>query len=409
MTPPPVYNPPKPVTLRDLGRIIGAYSIIPLLILMAVNAAIAIWGIGLVYPHMDMHVYLYVVTPWLVNFIELGDWWFFLYYVLLAAVIVISLIWMIRKSLVPLSNEVRGRSPEKGHSPLFTIGTLFMAILAFNVAFYAIVTALGVSTTTPEFVDSDLWRSLYGLAHASVWEEVVTRILLIGVPLLVIDLLRRSKRPERQMKKVSSYILGGGFAIGRTEALLLVFSSTMFGIAHVWSWDLWKIVPALVAGLAFGYLFLKLGVYASILLHFAFDFLSIPMQVWPDSIGAVMVLGLLSLLWMAVGAPFLLYYIAKAVGWVTGRRIWPDAPWKTPAPANVLPPGYYPQHYQYPPAGHQQPGYQQPQYRPGNRPAPAPPAPPRSPTAFGYQCPYCGHGEAVYEDGRLICTKCRRG
>ena len=40
----PPYQPPKPVTLRDIGRILGAYSMLPLLILMAVNVAITIWG-----------------------------------------------------------------------------------------------------------------------------------------------------------------------------------------------------------------------------------------------------------------------------------------------------------------------------------------------------------------------------
>ncbi len=403
---PPPYQPPKPVTLRDIGRLMGAYSALPLLILLAVNVAIALWGIGLVYPHLDKHVYLFIVTPWLVNFAELGGWSFFAYYIFLAAAIAISFIWMLWKSARPAKNELMGR-PTKEHSPLFTIGTLFMAVLAFNVIFYALVASSGTSPTTPDFETPELWETLYGFANASVWEEVVTRILLIGIPLLLIDAVRRSKKPELQERKYRQYILGGGLEIGRVEAALLVFSSVMFGIAHVWSWDLWKIVPALAAGLAFGYLFLKLGVYASILLHFAFDFLSVPMEVWPGSFALEMVLGLLSLLWMVVGVAFLVYYLAKAFGWLTGKRIWPDVPLKTKSPS------YAPYHPQAA-YGYQQgyrPGYPpaQPQGGPAYQPLPMKqPAPPTDPAAFGYRCQHCGNTEAHYEDGRLICTKCRR-
>lgn len=407
-SPPPPYQPPRSVTLRDIGRLMGAYSVLPLLILLAINVVIAVWGAGLVYPHMDKHIYLFVITPRLVNFAELGGWSFFAYYVLLAAAIAISFIWMTYKSVRPAKNELLGR-PTKEHSPLFTIGTLFMAVLAFNVIFYAFVSSSGTSPTTPDFEAPELWETLYGFANASVWEEVVTRILLIGVPLLLIDAVRRSRRPELRERKLRQYILGGGLEIGKVEAALLIFSSVMFGIAHVWSWDVWKIIPALAAGLAFGYLYLKLGVYASIMLHFAFDFLSVPMELWPGNFALEMAFGLLSLLWLVVGIPFLVYYLAKAFGWMTGKRIWPDVPFKTPTPTYSYAPPYYPPAYGYQGQQGYRPGHPtaQPQSGPAYRPAPAAPLP-TDPTAFGYRCPHCGNGEAHYEDGKLICTKCRR-
>jgi len=384
----PPYTPPKPVTVRDLGRYMGAYSVLPLLFLMAVNAVILVAAIGWVWPHADKHIYLYVITPYIVNFAELGGGAFLGYYVVLVAVIAASFAWMLWKSLSPYADELAGRTPREGHSPLFTIGTLFMAVLAFNVVFYAIVGAVGTSPTTPDFESRELWASIFGFAHASVWEEVVSRILLIGVPLLVIDALRRSLTPGRPMRRLYQYFLGGGIVIGRAEAALLVFSSLMFGLAHVFSWDLWKIIPAAVAGLAFGYLFLKVGVYAAVLLHFAFDFLSIPLEVAPNALALTMVLGLLSLAWMVVGAPFILYYAAKAVSWMTGRKVWPAAPWprRTPTYAYAAPPAY-----------------------PAPRPTPAPaPASPRDPLAFGYRCRYCGNEQAAYRDGQLVCTRCGR-
>ncbi len=407
-TPPP-YRPAKPVTVRDIGRLMGAYSTIPLLILMAVNVIMTIWAIGLVYPHMDKNINLFVVTPWLVTFAELTGWGFLLYYIFLAAAIAASFVWMLRKSARPLKDELTSK-PVKEHSPLFTIGTMFMAVLAFNVIFYALVASSGTSPTSPDYYSPDLWAIVYGFANASVWEEVVTRILLLGVPLLLIDALRRSVSVRARERKLHQYILGGGLEIGKVEAGLLLFSSAMFGIAHVWSWDLWKIVPAFAAGLAFGYLFLKLGIYASILLHFAFDFLSIPLLVWPG-LALEMGLGLLSLLWVAVGVAFLAYYLAKGFGWITGRRIWPDVPFRT-KPVPYAPPPYWNQGV-YPPQPPQQgqPPVQH-QYQPAQYPpVPAPVQhrqPPADPGAFGYRCQHCGNMEAHYKDGQLVCTKCGR-
>ena len=44
-------------------------------------------GIGQVYPHMDKHIYLFIITPYIINFAELGGWPFFIYYILLVAAI----------------------------------------------------------------------------------------------------------------------------------------------------------------------------------------------------------------------------------------------------------------------------------------------------------------------------------
>ncbi len=388
------YPPAKDNTIRDLGMGIGTYATIGLLVLMAVNVAIAVWGIGQVYPHMDKHIYLFIITPFIVNFAELGGWPFFIYYILLVAAIGASLVWAVIKSLRPLVSELKVDYPKLGHSPVYVIGTVLMAIISFNVIYYLFVGVAGIDPSTPSFSTRELWQTLFGFAHASVWEEVASRVLLIGVPLLLIDLARRSRNPDLKMRKVSNYLLGGGFDIGKKEALLMTFSGCMFGAAHVFSWDLYKIFPAAVAGLAFAYLFLKLGVYASILMHFGIDFMSVPLTLFPDSYELTMVLGLAILVWVGVGLLYMLLYASKGLGWLMGRRIWPDIPWERPQPTMPMP-QYYPSAF---PAG---PGYSYP-------PAPvaAPPRVPRDPTAFGYVCRKCGHREAAYVDGGLTCLKC---
>jgi hypothetical protein len=174
---------------------VGAYAAMALLVLMAVNVIITIWGVGLVYPHMDRSVGIYVITPFIVTLARLGGGLFFLYYVFLTVAIVGSFIWMLKKSFAPLSEEMLVKTPTRGHSPLYVIGTIFMAVLSFNIIFYLFVQSSGASPTTPSFDTQELWQIIYGFAEASVWEEVVSRILLIGLPLLLIDGLLRSKNP----------------------------------------------------------------------------------------------------------------------------------------------------------------------------------------------------------------------
>lgn len=387
------------MTVRDLIMGIGTYGAIALLVLMAANIIITIWGVDLVYPHMDGRIALFVITPFIVNLVVLSGGPFFIYYVLLMLAIVASFIWMLKQSLGPLGDEMRVRYPAKGHSPLYVIATIFMAVLSFNIIYYLFVQGSGVSPTSPSFATRELWQIIYGFAEASVWEEVVSRILLIGLPLLLVDALLRSNNPERKMRKLHQYVLGGGFTIGRKEAFFLVFSAIMFGMAHVFSWDLFKIFPAAVAGLAFGYLFLKIGVYASILLHFAFDFLSVPLEVFPESLPLTFVLGLTLIVWVVLGIPYLVLYASKGVGWLVGKRIWPDVPKATAQP-------YYGNYggYQYaPPSAPPAPytGSPPPQQTMAPRPEPR-----RDPTAFGFTCRNCGNREALYKDGQLTCTRC---
>lgn len=389
--------------VREFVRGVGAYSFVALAILIAVNVATVIWGISLVYPHMDRHIYLFVITPFITNFAELTGWAFMLYYIFLASAIAASFGWMIYRSVGPMKEELATKIPPKGHSPLYTIGTVFVAVLAFNLIFYFLIELGGASPNTPSFDSRELWQLIYGYAAASVWEEIVSRVLLIGVPLLIINGLIRARHarmggrsvltdmqkdgPKVEMSKFLRYILGGDFTIGYKEAALLVFSSAMFGAAHVFSWDVFKIIPAAVAGLAFGYLFLRVGLYASIMLHFAFDFLSVPMSVAPDSILVSLLIGLMVLVWAALGIPYFTLYLSKGLGWLLRRRVWPDVPPKPPQPVYVYPTGY--------------PVYQ--------GPAPRPVPYPAAPATMGlpvFICRACGGQEALYQDGSLTCTRC---
>jgi hypothetical protein len=112
------------------------------------------------------------------------------------------------------------------------------------------------------------------------------------------------------------YFLGGGFKIGPLEAFFIVGSALMFGLAHVSGWDIWKLTPTFIAGLGFGYLFLKVGIHAAILLHFSFDYLSLGEALLP---GFGLMEVVLTLLFTVVGAFYFGHYLAQAVKWLLAQ------------------------------------------------------------------------------------------
>jgi hypothetical protein len=230
-----------------------------------------------------------------------------------------------------------------------------------------------VDPTVPEFAELPLWKQIFSMAGASVYEEVVCRILLIGVPLFVYHVITKQDRDHKR------YILGGNIAIDRPALLLLIFSSAMFAAAHLFIWDFWKLIPTFVSGLALGYLFLRYGVYASIMLHFFIDFLDMPAEVWPSGNLANIVIFLLALGILIAGAAYFVYYVLKVLDFLNGGPV--IKPKAKPAAMGA---------------------YQPLPTAPAMSPQPAPP--PQN--QFAFRCQRCGNGEARYQDGALYCTRC---
>jgi hypothetical protein len=405
----PNYAPYQPSSDRDSLRtaVRGVTSIVifVLLLLVSFNIIILVWGIGQVLPNVAGHgTDLFIITPWLIDIFRISDVGLSIYFLFLVVSIVASFIWMLKKSLHKFGHELTFQLHDEGHSPLYMISTLFFAVISFNILFYLIIDMLGGSASVPS-QSVDLWQILFSYAQASVWEELITRVLLLGVPLLLVAIaMGRVKDPKH-------YFLGGGFQFGKVELALLLISSAMFGLAHSFNWDLFKVFPSFLAGLAMGYLFLKFGLYAAIMFHFFTDYLSISLQIWPNNPGLEMGLGLLILAIIVVGAVYFVHYSFKAIEMFTGIKMTREKP--APAPQAYYPPQPYfnPYGQGYNPYQYQQYGYQQyPRYpQPPPYQPPAPPAEPRNPDqGFGFICPHCGGKEARYDNGKFECLKCGR-
>ena len=389
----------KPPSWRLIIKTILAFGMITFIVQLLVGLAALVYGTTIVLPVITHHSYtMYVIAPVLLAIGEISGDALAAYYILIVAAIVASAVWLFLSSAKEYHKELTMKAESRRHSAIFDLCGLMFGVLFLNVLIVLMSGILWEEPTSPT-EDSALWELLFLLANASVWEELIVRVLLIGVPLLLIDLLRQSLQAKKYR-----YLLGGGFTLGTPEIVLILISSALFGFGHYEGWGAWKVFPSAVAGVAFGYMFMRHGLASAIMLHFGFDYLSMPTEVFSDGsgMGALVLLGIAVLLWMAMGAVFFGYYIIRMVEFVTKKKYFEERP-----PAPMPYPYYY--GYRYVPPEPQWPPPQTPaqqgQWQGGSAEGPVvSPAPP----GFGgfFVCPACGHTEAHWKDGRFKCLRC---
>jgi hypothetical protein len=300
------------------------------------------------------------------------------YYIFIVGTIVISLAYMGmrygKKTYTTLRNFIRKADVNfLGDNAIIETGALFFASISFTIIFYLIAEIFNPNPKIPGIGNMSVWEQLYALARASVWEELITRIPFIGIPLLFVHLYR-----NRGMKPLYSYIIGGNLGVDFASMSLVTICAFMFGFVHmIAGWDAFKILPAMVGGMAMGYLFVKYGIWASIALHFATDYLSMPSTLWPST-SLDMATNLFVIGSMVIGVYFLYIYTRALVE----ELFFPKRPERSPK--KELPP-------------------------------PPPPfesisdlkvgAIPYAP--YPFRCSSCGNTEAEYlGNGLLRCTRC---
>jgi hypothetical protein len=185
----------------------------------------------------------------------------------------------------------------------------YLAILGLYVLYYLVLDIFTVDPTIPAFHEQPLWDQLHIFADASVWEEIVSRVLMLGLPLWIYHMLA-----GRVGTPAWRYAIGGGFRIENAAFVLIFAQAFIFALAHVAGWDLWKVIPTTVSGMAFGYLFLKRGLWAAIALHFTFDYLGMTPRVFASwGVDIDLAFYLFELLWIAAGLVLLVHYIVIVV------------------------------------------------------------------------------------------------
>ena len=276
-------------------------------------------------------------------------------------------------------------------SAVVAVGQVFMALLFFDLLYFSVILPFGfgfVPEAPPFFSEAPEWYVLYSIVNAAVWEEVATRLLLIGLPMALAAFVLRlphvvygtvghNPGRVRYLAGAFKYLLGGQMREGSPRAALLaggalvLASAAIFGLLHVPAWGAWKFVDTFLAGLALGYLFLRHGILASMLLHLAVNTLGILFSVagGVTNLGGSFLIGILYLALVAFGAGFFAYYTKRTGVFLFG--------WLRPR------------------AG-----------RPVSAPLPASGNPEDDLLLFAVTCPQCGAHEARYQDGALLCSRC---
>jgi len=190
-----------------------------------------------------------------------------------AAIVVASFVWAL---LSPRDGFLRpllsGERRIWRLGALESVGMSYMAAVSMNVVWVIFIFAAGWVPQTPAQIPT--WSPEHiaeALFFASVWEEASVKLTMISLPLLVAHFLGRKVMPLQR------YVLGGHIEFDRLAGFLMILSAAVFGYLHViGGWDWAKFPPAFVFGMFTAYLFLRFGLYAAILLHFANNFLIVP-------------------------------------------------------------------------------------------------------------------------------------
>ncbi len=186
--------------------------------------------------------------------------------------IVIAILACVSYGIVQFMKGIRKmKENDKDSSPItktaiYWVGILFCADIFVQIVYTLVAMSFGFEIDTSwmdQYTDEQL---LYMLANASVWEEIVSRVMLIGIPIALIQLYRT--------KKLNSFkCLLGGFGMDKVTMFLIIFSGIIFGMAHYYGWGMTKALITCMGGIIMGYVYVKFGLYASIIMHFLTDYL----------------------------------------------------------------------------------------------------------------------------------------
>ena len=339
---PPLEPPPHLV--RVLARAAGTGGTGTALFLLAAEIGVLIFGIptALAYAAATPTdvVPLFVAFPIPIAFATLGGSAAAAWHLALVAVILASAAAVLVEHLPGAGRifmrvfEGRGTPQLSEPNGLFTLTRFFSASIAVSVGVAFVATAIGQSPNIPQQVQSEpVGAGLILFANAAVWEELITRVLLLGVPLLFIHAAGRGRLEAPAWR----YVLGGKLQLDPPAFVFVVFQAGIFGAAHVPGWDMWKFPPAFVTGLALGYIFLRFGLQACIVFHFMTDYLAVSITL-TDATNFPVLLIVCFVSLIAVGVVNVGRFLFLLNDWLRFGRVPPDvfAP-PPPPPAPRLP------------------------------------------------------------------------
>ena len=143
--------------------------------------------------------------------------------------------------------------------------TLFSLMIFTTIVVIGPIYLLG-SEITEDFIGKmTTYENIASMMIAGPEEEFIFRVLLIGLPMIVICALTHRFRFRDVI---------GGFGTSRAALVLILISAVLFGLAHIDGWSVMKFYDTFVSGLLLGYVYVQYGVHVTIVAHSALDMIS---------------------------------------------------------------------------------------------------------------------------------------
>lgn len=305
-----------------LKGLITSLALILFLGYLIVNTGLVLFSIDFVLPEtLTNNTIIIILIPFGLGIAKLSGYTFAIYYLFLVSSILLSYAVLFYtgweglisylKSILKGNFEDLDKAGSATSSPILRLVTVFTALLFISYIYIMLLELTGRGIETPEqFLEMPLWEEIFSLTEAAVWEEIIVRVAYIGLPMVIYALVKGKK-------KLKKYLLGGFGFEERFSVILVIISTIIFAVAHLpgWNWDPFKVIQVLPAGIFFGYLFVKDGLHSAILLHFVWDFLSVPDMIM-DIPNFNTILSLMMLFWMGVGVYYTYEYITKFIKWI---------------------------------------------------------------------------------------------
>jgi hypothetical protein len=286
--------------LREAIKIFGIILMFLCAGMLFLEVYAILWGFSETWNSLN-GVYIFMLTPAPTVIGTLYGTAAKLYYLFIVISAIASFIVLLYMSRGGLKDVLRGKTDDVNNVPLYSIATLFAAVISFNVILNMFLTASGNPPGAPIHVGPE-WGKWFSYLVASVWEEVICRILMIGLPMMLLGLMLREKGSRRR--------LFGRFDMDGAAVAFIIISSILFSYAHLAEWDMFKLLPTFISGLALGYLFVKYGIYASIMLHLLVNYMSSVIWVFGDGAENIVVLFMFTALFL--GVIFFIQYTVRA-------------------------------------------------------------------------------------------------
>ncbi|MDR2866464.1 MAG: CPBP family intramembrane metalloprotease [Methanomassiliicoccaceae archaeon] len=289
---------PHKGTPQPIVQMMGVLLLIMCAAVLIFEIYTVFWGFGEIWSKLDgVRLGVLILTPSPDILMYLTGTWAKLYYLFIVVAVLVSFALLIYASRSGIKDLLRFKTDKIHLMPIYSVVTLFAAVIAFNIVVNMLITYFGDAPSSPSF--GLPWQEQYSSIYASVWEEILCRMLMIGVPIAIYALWRNEKGSWKR--------IFGGFEMNAAAIVLILISSAIFAYAHVDGWDVYKTIPTFAAGLAMGYLFVKYGIYAPIMLHFLINYMSSFEWVLGDA--GIILTGLLILATIVFGAVFFVVHV----------------------------------------------------------------------------------------------------